>query len=603
MHRINRFLLTIMLFAALFTLGAAAEEDVVYTAEELVTWLEAHEGAGTVVLGADIALTGELVQIDNPESMLTIDTRGHGLVIEGGGLFVDNLHITGEGVTMPVLTLKSPGGFLEDDFREIFGDVSISSTGDGGTALEIDYPMDYTYPVNLWFDSDHTALRVTAEGMGGVAVHVKQSAQLFTLWAKAEGGTALLSDGNATLTLCRLEGITAAAGTAVLDTCAYTGTIPADTVIIARDAVSKNTDISGRLVMNAHYYVSIGEGTNYPDVERFLDVYAVARAPYDDLSPLWIRLHPGWDEDIGRVPDIAGDYSFPGEIDELYDGLGLFEENFPEMIVEVLEENTPYIAKYTTLLNFGRRVAMWNITVWGFPDEECTLELFRSDDEGETWYAYTEADEISIADYNLFRYSTAIEPFSLMLHAEIFKDVVSLGKTNALILSYDENNGMQTGGDGDRVGTDRDGNADPDREQAPPVIPPQITYPTTTVTQPEEAPEEEPDEEEAPDDIPPPEIEEEPELNPPTNEQPGDEVHQSEESDTEESLTSDEADGNAEDDGSLISGEADADAEASGAAVEEADASQQNPQTGAGLDFVSALSAAAILMFTRKNRR
>lgn len=120
-------------------------QTVVYTAGELEQWLATLGGqGGEVILGASLTLEECLFINEEQSGPIRIYTGAYGLVYDGGRIDATGIELTGEGVDIPVLEIRSTqqdaGWFAPPDWNKLLSIMSVTATGrdgQGGVAVRV----------------------------------------------------------------------------------------------------------------------------------------------------------------------------------------------------------------------------------------------------------------------------------------------------------------------------------------------------------------------------------------------------------------------------------------------------------------------------------
>jgi hypothetical protein len=158
-----------------------------------------------------------------------------------------------------------------------------------------------------------------------------------------------------------------------------------------------------------------------------------------------------WDIDafLGIDTSLPGKHYIFGEIWPSFRGLGLDDTDI-SLIVEVRDPALPCIASVDATNRWGEKY--FTLVFWDTYDPvDDNVVLWRSDDEGETWYDATWSDDMEWdGDEIFFYYDTLAQPVWLVL------EHIGVGDSNTVVLS--EKSGLAVGGPGgDRTGIDRSG--------------------------------------------------------------------------------------------------------------------------------------------------
>lgn len=433
-------------------------EDIVYSLDELSDWWDAHlDTGGRVCLGDNITVSSFLTNsYTNPE--LVIDTGKYGLIFDGAYILGDNLSIIGEGIENPVVDIYDVGGFYWNWINAIHS-LQVTAYGrnsKGGIAVRIS--QDDPDPVNLTHVDVEGSIQ--SYGEGAIGVYLAVPLDVFCLNVSVDGAdsAAIFTAQDTNLYYCKLnaQGNGAASvtgsGKITLNACAVNPQ--------ANNFTSINYSIIDTIGRSLYYPVKqYSQHVEYHDyVYTFLLSSSDARFSYSDtLFVSWLPDPNGIDtQTLGRT-------ALSGRLSPAFQGLGI-ESQFPlELIVDVRDPTIPCISE----INFHEnaesvyaRLVFWDSYD---PDEESFI-LWRSDDNGQTWYDFTDSPELKWDGYDLYYYYGEITG-TILLQLE----VIGVGESNvAALRSTDHHVGGGVGGD--RTGTDRivrddnDESSDPEPE-------------------------------------------------------------------------------------------------------------------------------------------
>lgn len=425
-----------------------AEDDIIYTESELREWLVLNEdNGGSVSLGAAITVT-HLLHTSSP---VVIDTGRFGLVFDGSFIYGDDLQIIGEGIDMPVVDVirTNYGNSWDTSWNYNLILLQVTATGRnglGGIAMRISetdvkkFDMSLTISqlgkissygkgaVGLWLDAptDAYCYRVEVSGENSIAVYAPNGGSLYYCMLTAEGAGATTAAGNDVL----------------LDTC---HTFPEPDGIR-----SYNRTILQEKIPPLYLPLKQGTAISYWDFVVFQDIILpLGGTNGDGIVYRAFPIH--WDNDSYDNIDtsITGKNIISGRLDNTFLELGLNDIELT-LTVEVRPASLPCIASVEAMKDeFG---SYFLLTFWESYDlADGNIVLWRSDDDGETWWDATRIDNIVWNGQELKYYYTSLEqPVQLVL------EIIGSGESNTAILS--EEGGQAVGSiGGDRTGTDREG--------------------------------------------------------------------------------------------------------------------------------------------------
>lgn len=426
-----------------------ANEDVVHDEVALKDWLYNHEViGGTVYFACDITLTSAIILNIQNEKRIIIDTGAYGLEFDGGYIISNSgyLEIMGEGVEAPVVDVVDTGWTWMTNWNNHLQRMNITANGKdgvGGTALRISAVDGKA--VNA--DAFQKQGRIRSYGKNAVGLHlaVKTDAYCFTVSVEGEGSKAVYAPEGANLFFCKLSAVGAGAtsvmgGDFVLDTCAVSPAAE-NARVISRHIES---------VFDRWLWLPVPQGgedyikNNIPDAG---DVLSLIISADDGSDPFLMQIPVEWDKCLYTIDVYTpGTTRVNGTLPELFQGLGL-EEHFPiELTVEVKNRECVCISNMWLAMHGWVRFDYWNN--FSIIDDE--VILWRSDDEGLTWYDSTRLENIvwTHQGYWDFYYSEINDPIQLKL------EVVGKGESNVVTLF--SINGLICGlPGGDRDGGDR----------------------------------------------------------------------------------------------------------------------------------------------------
>ncbi len=426
-----------------------ADTDIVSSEQELINWISNYgSNGGTVHLGETITLT-DLLYLNSYD--ITIDTGSYGIVLDPGAFYGTSFDIIGEGVTVPVVdVIRGDFGYPWDpSWNSHLMQLRITATGKdgkGGTALRIrktdhksfEFMNIDTFPpgmirsygknaVGLWLDTptETYCYRIEVEGENSTAVYAPNGGDFYYCLLKAEGDGASAVSG----------------GDIVLDTCSVTPDADNAKNLTRSFLTDEFTYLYLPLEQDCdqslfHIYdykglvLPLSGGSGYEPVRRSF--------PVD-----W-DLDAYFDIDTGTI----GTISIRGSLCESLLELGLDSIELT-LNIDIRPTDIPCIRYVVSIRNDTENY--FELYFWdSYDPTDDNIILWRSDDQGVTWWDATWSDDIIWDGYSLvFTYDTLEHPVRLAL------ELVGMGESNIVELSS-EGNGLCSNIGGDRTGTDRE---------------------------------------------------------------------------------------------------------------------------------------------------
>jgi len=310
----------------------------------------------------------------------------------------------------------------------------------GGTALRISQADFYTPQLSYF----HKQGLISSYGQGaiGVSIAVPLTAYCLNIQVRGDSSTAVYTDQDVELRYCRLsaEGDASAAssgrGSAYLNTCAISSAV--------QPAYAVTYSIVDLVSQPLYYPVKQGSYMDYVDSKNtfLLSSSLDGTTILESFSLLWERDPYEIDtKDLGFV-------TIQGYLELPFQGLGI-EGDYPlELTIEVRDPSLPCIYEVSSYNNsLGQYTAFF---FWdSYEPADGTVTLWRSDDNGESWYDYTNSENIEWSGDVLYYYYEEISDTALFKLEEKdsgFSNIAYIHTINGIISS---------GMGGDRNGTDR----------------------------------------------------------------------------------------------------------------------------------------------------
>ena len=450
------------------TLGFACLQAPVFAEEEapdvvtdwagLSEWLDNHRDVGgTVVFGADIE--ADEIEFNNSDfsQPVTIDTGAYGLTATASSLITNyyggnpNAHITivGEGVDKPVLSYIG-----DDDYRfglYFFTIIAYGRDGQGGTAFRLN--------CGIRGDSIGRSSGIYAYGADAVGIDCGGDADLSWLTVESDG-IAIQAAGSISLFACHIKG--GLSGSEVtLDTC-ETPDIPGATVIHRK--VSSIT--SG-------YYLILGKPYAYQVAGRPVNedwffespyirdniVYAVVMSA-DGVPDKYTAVYVTYDRADIDIQTIGAKTVLTARFFETFEGMDILPDDITfDLTIETVDGRIPHFTGAQSGWMF------YDFYYFFTGESLAPLTLWRSDDNGESWYMFWREDEPELTGATVYCYDDRLtvqlprmdfeaeeylnqEPFLLAFETE--------GMTGGQVVFFDPSTGeLNPNMGGDRDGGDR----------------------------------------------------------------------------------------------------------------------------------------------------
>jgi len=353
-----------------YSLGRSG--DVVYTWEGLDEWIDEHwESGGTVDFGCDITIPeGEFIYLYTWGKTL-VRTGEFGLIVQGR-LTICNGSFTGNGAPAPVIEVL-PGGELYVKIDERSTD-AITATGDGGRAISVREGAALRFALNA-------ALTLCAEGENSVALESEIPLDLSYMFIKASGAgsVGIVCTEPVSLYLCKISGGDASVRALRVDLDTSIATPAPENAV--SELNRKITRLSG-----AEYNLAVGGYVDFHSgaVARIFATLDADGAEEPDEVVLWARL-----KDFEIDFSVTGTYFIDLELTWPYSEFDLITEQCPLRLTLNLNDSTqkPFYADSSYNSRQRKYFLYYNYT--GNMDK---LTLWRSDDDGDIWYIYEDAE-------------------------------------------------------------------------------------------------------------------------------------------------------------------------------------------------------------------
>jgi len=415
--------------------GVDRDGDTVYTWEGLLDWLRDHvRSGGTAVFGDDITISSwnGYLPYDLPDGdVLTLETGAYSLIVECSLYVQANYLVIGDGTQNAVVELRD-GGSL--DYNKT---LSIVATGPGGCALSVrDGGALYGYEYNLF---------LKAEGEGGVALRMDtpltdSASHFLNIEATGAGSKGIVSTEPVELQFCIVKGGAASvdAPSVILDTCV----VSPDPENVSSRINRKITDYYAVHVVDQ---MPVGTDTDAYRQLGFARLEAEGVAPvinqaiYCELTPRGVDTSAPGSREFALAP------VWPwSEFDVL---TGAYPMRMTVSFYNAAQ--IPHFSKYE-YDTFYTTPIIQTLTLWyEYTGDMDDLTLWRSDDEGKSWYEYQDANMQYIDSYIILNF---IEGESLTDPAILLFETKDYGDSMGLRISWDQN---VVPVDGDRNGGDR----------------------------------------------------------------------------------------------------------------------------------------------------
>lgn len=430
-------------------LDFAEEPITVNEVEDLQQWLENLDGhGGEVALGRTITIDQTIFPSVDQDGPICIDTGAFGLIYDGGYIASYNLFLTGEGVDLPVLEIKStgePSWFPPLDWNIVLTSMDITALGRsglGGTAVRITSDSDYRRSIAVY----ESRGQIHSYGRNAVGLALTADTMLETycldIDVSGDNSRAVTAINGADLFLCSLSAQGEGASVAseddiVLDTCILSPE-PDHAEIIYR-TIKRPTGVEPQIQQYADSN-DVEDAVCFYDATRFL----LTGGRYLDVS----LMHN--EERLASIDtSILGPVDFPITLPDVMQGFGLEGDSDFTLRLWVRDPALPVIK------SMEQRDNLLYFFSWEDAEYEPGTILWCSEDDEKTWTDISNWDAVRWNDFSL-------SGFIFQLKADKITKPVSLaletktGWSNIITLTPGEKGAVSIGPGGDRDGGDRD---------------------------------------------------------------------------------------------------------------------------------------------------
>ncbi len=426
-------------------------EDVVFTENELAEWVNSHMYlGGTVRLGDTITITEPIQIFADETSQLSIDTGEFGLIYSGASIYGDYeyFHIIGNGVDIPVVDVWDMGYYRMGNENNDLLQLNVTANGregTGGTALRI--RKAGTTMLNLSaLDCTQGLIRSYGTNAIGLMLDVAMDAYCYRVEVSGENSTAVYGPEGASLYYCRLTaegtGARSITGNDILVDSCEASPEPVDMTVVHRTLIDSS--------LNRLYVPIKQNGTLEPGTLRMRSTPALLFSGTGDFLAETRYFYINWDYEsyFNIKTELLGHTEITGTVNTIFEGLGLFDDATISLTVDVRDPALPCISMINILEYDGEHHV--HMPLW---DEYDPLDekviLWRSDDEGRTWWKATHSSDIKWERGMInFTYDSLDNPVWFQV------EVTGTGESNIAVVY--ERDGISYGGNGgDRTGTDR----------------------------------------------------------------------------------------------------------------------------------------------------
>lgn len=350
---------------------ASAEDIVVvktwYGEDGLAEWMAKNPAGGTVALGADIELSGNIDYYLSAGNWVTIETRQFSIIVKDWALLSMGGHVRleGEGVDKPVLTIGNEGKLY------ISGSNEVIATGENGVALCLEGGARYSY-------YHESRPYFCAKGAGSTAIvsAIELPLEWHTLEAPGTGARGIDCSERVSLYFCRVDadGDAVVSPDVTLDTCAVSPSVP--------NAKAINRRISKIMpTFSGIYTYEVGTLVELAGKTIFCSIFLRDERNIEDDKSVNIWVEFGGED---RIYDSPGIYSIPVTLRPPLDVFDIVPKDKPPgMDIIVYDPKLPFF-------NHAKRIIYddydyYSLSYLYSGESLSLLTLWRSDDDGASW--------------------------------------------------------------------------------------------------------------------------------------------------------------------------------------------------------------------------
>lgn len=386
------------------------------------------EGYTEITLTNSILIpAGEFLTLSSSEGNLTINSGEFGFIVEGELAIGHGVEIIGDGDKAPIISVENGGTFSVDYASYEFASV-ISALNSGATAIWLDEGSSFA-------QNSHSAIIINAKN--GTAIYSEISLELETCEINAKVGVNCSENVNIFLSRINASDISLLSPSFTVDTCVLAPAPVGDGKYIQRRITQLSPTAS---VLN------IGES-----VPEFNTGFAFLSAENEDD----IALEVDFEIDSSLVnTKLVGDYKVPIMLPEWLRTFGINSPEDKFYTFYVRDLRIPYYYSYSS--EFGQYYLYYY-----YGDNIDNIIVWRSDDDGATWYDATAKTQIA-DDITITFSKPENHPILLVL------EVVGIGQSDILRVTWNGYNIGVSELDGDRTGIGRGENEPPPVGVVPP---------------------------------------------------------------------------------------------------------------------------------------
>lgn len=441
--------------------------------DEFWEWIANNPNGGSITLGQNLDIDRHFMVNGD----LHIETGSYGVTLNGGSPYC--IELTGEGVDTPVLTVVATGLSSWDGYLPGYCVTARGRNGEGGIAVHMSADEAGT--------PDYIELRGLIKSTGRNAVGIKLDypikAHFLTVYVEGEDSAAIRAPTGTEVYYGILEasgsGSVIASDGVLLDTCKLIGDASGAEVVNRRIIALAGNWLYLPLLQNQNPRTSSLYRTFTGSKLQFL-------LSGDENNPSEVRrIYAGCKsaELLSVDTSVIGRVTIPIALFEVFQGLGL-EDNYPlELTVDVREAGKPCIIalNFDSDIEASHKYAYFqtsDVFYFTFSPVDDDYTLWRSDDEGQNWYDFSDSPDVVPGDSGLkFYYDDITDPIWFCIEN-------ANGKYSnvAVIYGFEEKSYGVLGGD--RTGVDRGGEDDLPGviEATPTPKPPKPSNPTPNPT-------------------------------------------------------------------------------------------------------------------------